>query len=113
MSDYISGDEFIKVGKIYTTITDLDHILSGNSDTKINDAANAIRELENELDSKVQNNIIASIRKAILDVYREKIDSLNQNIGISSASVRRGIEINNYNNHPRVNDSKWEGDYDE
>ena len=89
MSNYISGEEFLKLGVLYTAITDLDQIINNDSDDKLVEAVNAIKELDKkELSVTTQNEIVSAIRKALVNIYTDKINSLNDNIGINQVLTR-------------------------
>lgn len=94
MSNYISGEEFLKLGVLYTAITDLDQIINNDSDDKLVEAVNAIKELDKkELSVTTQNEIVSAIRKALVNIYSSKVNSLNENIGINNIGIKD--EINN------------------
>ena len=76
MSNYISGEEFLKLGVVYTARTDLDQIINNDSDDKLVEAVNAIKELDKkELSVTTQNKIVSAIRKALINIYSNKVDS--------------------------------------
>lgn len=94
------GEEFAILEALYTAIEDLDQIINSNSDgsdNKISEAINAItiRDLEKELSSSKQSEIVSSIREALADIYLDKINLLNDSIklkGINNNHTTRMVE---------------------
>lgn len=74
--------EFEKLNEIYTSITDIDRILktSDNKD-KLDNVFIAIKNINrSELDQQIINNVISSIRNALVKVYQETLVEINKNI---------------------------------
>lgn len=76
--------DFEKLETLYTAISDLNKVSADkNSDTKIDDAFNAIKDVnKSEFDDELQNVIINTIKDAVVKIYKEESNRLNNSIGL-------------------------------
>lgn len=77
--------DFEKLEILYTAINDLNKVLeSKDSNTRIDDLFNAIKEIDkSEFDADIQDKIISYFKEAIVKIYTDESIRLNSSIGVT------------------------------
>lgn len=72
--------DFEKLEALYGAIIDLNKVLEDkSSDTRFDDAINCIKEInKSDFDKSIEEDIIKSIKDAVLKIYTDESDRLNK-----------------------------------
>ena len=77
--------EFEEMQKAYIAIRDVDNVIHGNSNTKLEDAWNVIAEVsKDKFDSVNVDEILINIRAALVKIFEEKQQMINDSINSGS-----------------------------
>ena len=77
--------EFEEMQKAYIAIRDVDNVINGNSNTKLEDAWNVIAEVsKDKFDSVNVDEILINIRAALVKIFEEKQQMINDSINSGS-----------------------------
>lgn len=72
--------DFEKLQSLYSAIIDLNKVLEDKtSDTRFDDAINCIKEInKSDFDKSIEEDIIVSIKNAVLKIYNDESERLNK-----------------------------------
>lgn len=93
--DSAMKDCFIELNELYTAIKDMDRVCSSPSsqETKLEDVLFAVKNVNmSQYKDEYVDTIISSVRKAIVDLYTEKIAEINKSINLDT-SVEDSVEV--------------------
>ena len=75
--------EFEEMQKAYFAIRDLDKVIESDCETKLENAWNVISEVsKEEFDGENVAEILASVRDALVKIFKEKEKKLNDSIDL-------------------------------
>lgn len=93
--DSAMKDCFIELNELYTAIKDMDRVCRSPSsqETKLEDVLFAVKNVNmSQYKDEYVDTIISSVRKAIVDLYTEKIAEINKSINLDT-SVEDSVEV--------------------
>lgn len=94
--------DFEKLNVLWTAIRDVDEIFKSNTDDKIDDIINAVKNInKKEFDMESQDIIVGGFRQGLLNIYKELFDSLNDGIdelgGLAHSPINKSRPVDSDN----------------
>lgn len=94
--------DFEKLNELWTAIRDVDEIFKSDTDDKIDDIINAVKNInKKEFDMESQDIIVSGFRQGLLNIYRELFDNLNNGIdelgGLAHSKINKARPVDSNN----------------
>lgn len=94
--------DFEKLNELWTAIRDVDEIFKSNTDDKIDDIINAVKNInKKEFDMESQDIIVGGFRQGLLNIYKELFDNLNKGIdelgGLAHSTINKSRPVDSDN----------------